>query len=51
LQGAIDRYIDAFIGGLKSFFELMPRGEAFVDFERFCRAYRTLRDARKTSGD
>jgi len=44
LQGAIDRYIDTFIHGLHSFFELMPKGHAFVDFERFRMGYRTLRE-------
>jgi len=45
LRGAVDRYIDTFIGGLQSFFELMPKGHAFVGLERFRRAYRTLREA------
>lgn len=44
-EGAIDRYIDTFIGGLRSFFELMPKGYAFVDFERFRAGYRTLQEA------
>jgi hypothetical protein len=44
LEGAIDRYIDTFIGGLRSFFELMPKGYAFVDFERFRAGYRTLQE-------
>lgn len=45
LQGAIDRYIDTFVGGLRSFFELMPKGYAFVDFERFRTGYRTLQES------
>lgn len=45
IQAEIDRYVGSFIEGLQSFFELMPRGEAFVDFERFRRGYRTLREA------
>ena len=44
LRAAVDRYIDTFIGGLQSFFELMPKGQAFVGLERFRRAYRTLRE-------
>jgi hypothetical protein len=44
IQEAIDRYVDTFINGLRSFFELMPRGSGFVEFERFRSAYRVLRE-------
>ena len=39
----IETYVDVFIGGLQSFFVVMPRGEGFVGFERFKRAYDCLR--------
>jgi len=44
LVGNIEGYIDAFIAGLQSFFVVMPRGEGFVEFERFKSAYGCLRD-------
>lgn len=44
IETEIDRYIDSFIGGLQSFFELMPKGTAFVHFERFRGAYGVLRE-------
>jgi hypothetical protein len=43
LDSDIERYIDVFIAGLQSFFVVMPRGEAFVEFERFKKGYDCLR--------
>jgi hypothetical protein len=44
IQADIDRYVDSFIGGLQSFFELMPKGAGFIHFERFQAAYGVLRE-------
>src|SRR3972149_7317655 len=44
IQAETDRYVDSFIGGLQSFFELMPKGVGFVQFERFRIAYGILRE-------
>lgn len=43
LEADTDRYIDAFISNLQSFFMVMPKGEDFVGFPRFQAAYQVLR--------
>jgi hypothetical protein len=44
IQAEIGRYVDSFIGGLQSFFQLMPKGAGFIHFERFQTAYDVLRE-------
>ena len=43
LNAHIDRYVDVVIASLQSFFLVMPKGESFVDLDRFRAAYRTLK--------
>ncbi|HUS70394.1 MAG TPA: hypothetical protein VM075_06440 [Anaerolineae bacterium] len=43
LQADIERYVDVFIDGLQSFFLAMPKGESFVEFDRFEVAYQLLK--------
>ncbi|MGB6836254.1 MAG: hypothetical protein WBF66_00940 [Dehalococcoidia bacterium] len=43
LQAGIDAYVEDFIRSLQSFFMVMPKGTAFVDFVRFAQAYEALR--------
>ncbi len=44
LEANIDSYVDDFVGGLQSHFLVMPRGNDFVDFDRFQASYRTLKN-------
>ncbi len=44
LQTNIEFYVDSFIRSLQSFFLLMPKGRGFVEFQRFQRAFRILKE-------
>jgi hypothetical protein len=46
-----EAYIDAFIGNLQSFFEVMPRGDDFVEFNQFAAAYEVLRSQTSDFGN
>jgi hypothetical protein len=43
LSANLDRYVDSFIGSLRTFFITMPKGSDFVEFARFQVAYETLK--------